>query len=111
MSEIQIQAKSYQWLWNMHPKTRRCFFAVPNGGTRNMIEATQLKASGLTPGIPDCVLVWKGRVFGFEFKTETGTISPVQKLVHEAWRGQGVDVYVVRSFDQFQSIVSEIIAV
>lgn len=76
-----------------------------------MIEATQLKASGLTPGIPDCVLIWKARVYGFEFKTEVGVVSPVQKLVHEAWKGQGVEVYIVRSFDEFKKIIHSILGV
>lgn len=111
-SEIQLQAAAYQWLWNEHPETRRCFFSVPNGGTRNMIEATQLKASGLTAGIPDCILVWSGgRAYGFEFKTEIGVVSPVQKLVHEAWKGQGVAVYIVRSFDEFKKIIHSILGV
>lgn len=108
-SEIQIQAKAYQWLWNMHPKTRRCFFAVPNEGNRHAITTLQLKASGLTPGIPDCVLVWQGKAYGFEFKTDTGTVSPNQKLVHEAWRGQGVDVWIIRTFDQFKEIIEKIV--
>lgn len=108
-SEVQIQAKCYQFLWNHHPKTRRCFFSVPNGGTRNRIEAGQLKASGLTPGIPDCILIWAGRAYGFEFKTDTGVVSPVQVQVHEAWKAQAVDVFIVRSLQQFQQIVEKIV--
>lgn len=75
-----------------------------------MIEATQLKASGLTAGIPDCILVWSGgKVYGFEFKTEIGVVSPVQKLVHAAWQSQGVPVYVVRGFEEFKMIIEGII--
>lgn len=108
-SEIQIQAASYQWLWNTHSATRRCFFAVPNGGTRNIREAQSLKASGVVAGIPDCVFIWKGRVYGFEFKTDTGTVSPAQVAVHQAWAAQGVQVWVVRSFEQFKQIIEKII--
>jgi hypothetical protein len=108
-SEVQIQSACYQWLWNTYPTTRRCFFHVPNGGTRNRIEANQLKASGVVAGIPDCVLVWKGSAYGFEFKTATGQLSPAQKEVHYAWKGQGVQVEVIRSFEQFREVIDGII--
>lgn len=108
MSEIQLQAKCYQWMWNFHPETRYLFFAVPNGGTRNMIEATQLKASGLLAGIPDCIFMWKGKGYGIEFKTDTGRLSPAQVKVHEKWQGHA-EVYVVRSFDAFKELIEQII--
>jgi hypothetical protein len=108
MSEIQIQAKCFQWLWNTHSATRRCFFAVPNQGTRSAVTTLQLKASGLVPGIPDCILVWKGRAYGFEFKTDTGVLSVAQQLVHTAWSGHA-EVFVVRSFEEFRVIVEKIL--
>jgi hypothetical protein len=81
ITEIQLQSKCFQWTWNQYPETRRCFFHVPNGGSRNKIEAGQLKASGVVAGVPDMLLVWKGSVYAFEFKTETGVLSDAQKEV------------------------------
>lgn len=110
MSEDQLQALAYQWLHNTHPQLRNLFFAVPNGSTRHILEACKLKATGLVPGIPDCILVWP-IVTGFEFKTIVGVVSPVQAKVHSAWAAVGVKVHVVRSLEQFQSIITALLLI
>lgn len=107
-SEIQLQTQSFLWLWNTYPATRRLFFHVPNGGTRNIREASQLKASGVVAGVPDCVFMWQGKGYGFEFKTEAGTLSPIQKVVHAAWAGHA-DVFVIRTFEEFKLIIEKIV--
>lgn len=104
-SEIQLQAQCFQYMWNHHPHTRRMFFHVPNGGSRNAIEGMQLKASGVIAGIPDCLWLTQGTVVAFEFKTSTGVVSEQQRRVHEAWQAAGYIVYVVRRFEEFQRIV------
>lgn len=109
MSEDQIQAKIYQDAYNTYPEIRKCFFSVPNGGTRNKIEAMKMKATGLTAGIPDMILLYKGKCYGIEVKTETGSLSPAQITVHEAWRKQGVDVFVVRSAKEGLEVVKNVI--
>lgn len=111
MTEIQIQAQCHQWLWNHHPETRRMFFHVPNGGSRNAIEGMQLKASGVIQGIPDCLWLTGGTVIAFEFKTATGKVSPEQERVHQAWRSAGYTVHIIRSLEQFQSIALQYLAV
>lgn len=105
MSEDQFQAQCYQWAHNTYPQIRGCLFSVPNGGTRNPREAMTLRSTGLTPGIPDLLLVWP-RLIGFELKTATGTISPAQKRIHEIWRSRGIPVHVIRSFEEWQRIIS-----
>lgn len=68
----------------------------------------QLKASGMVPGIPDCIFLWQGRGYGFEFKTDVGRLSDAQVKVHAAWQGHA-PVYVVRTLEDFKAIVLEII--
>lgn len=97
MNELQIQAKLYQTAVNTWPILRGCFFSVPNGGTRNKIEAVSLKASGLVAGVPDMILLHKGNAYGFELKTETGQLSKDQVKIHKAWAGQGVHTFLVRN--------------
>lgn len=104
MSEDQIQAKFYQLAYNNYPQIRGLLFSVPNGGTRNMIEAVKLKATGLTLGIPDMICLYNGPI-GFEFKTETGTLSPAQVRVHLQWFAAGIPVHVVRSVEDAISIL------
>lgn len=107
MSEDQLQAKCYQWAYNNYPQIRGLLFSVPNGGTRNIIEATKLKATGLTPGIPDMILVWP-TLIGFEFKTTTGVLSPAQVRVHEIWASNGIEVQVIRLFEQWEIVIKNI---
>lgn len=109
LSEIQLQSRCYQAFWNKYPEYRRCLFAVPNGGTRNAVEAMSLKASGLVPGIPDMIFLCKGRAYGLEFKTETGRVSDEQAKCHEAFSRQGVSVVVVRSEAQFWATMESLI--
>jgi len=108
LSEIKLQTECFIWAWNNLPQTRLCIFHVPNGGLRSKVEAAQLKASGVIAGIPDILFIWNGRIHAFEFKTKVGQLSPVQRAVHAAWKGQRVDVHVVRSFDQFKELIISI---
>lgn len=109
MTEIQLQSRCFQWLWNTIPVTRGLFFHVPNGGSRNAIEGMQLKASGVIAGIPDCLFVPKGKVYGFEFKTHTGRTSPQQDKIHAIWVSQGIDVYIIRSCADFYAAICPIV--
>ncbi len=109
MTEIQIQTASVTWLWNYYPSTRRLFFHVPNGGSRNAVEGMQLKASGVVAGIPDCILIQRGLAYGFEFKTNNGTVSPAQEKVHKAWLEDGTPVYIIRSVEEFQSTICNLL--
>ena len=109
MSEDKIQAASFQWLHNTYPLLRNLFFAVPNGGTRNIVEAMKLKATGTIPGIPDTILLYAGTCIGFEFKAEKGVISDAQRKVHVTWMLNGYKVYIVRSFSEFQTIIKKIV--
>lgn len=109
MTEIQLQAKCFQQFWNKYPDLRRCFFHVPNGGKRSTIEAAQLKASGVVPGIPDMILLYNGTAILMEFKTPTGTVSPEQQKCHKAHLSQGIQTYIIRSEEQFWGLINTII--
>lgn len=107
-SEDKLQSEAFKWLWNTHPTTRRLFFHVPNQGAKNKIEGVKLQAMGVVAGVPDCIMMWRGTAYGFEFKTPIGVVSPAQKLVHSTWEGH-CEVFIVRSLQQFQQIVEKIV--
>lgn len=108
MSEIQLQAKIFQYVWNQYPATRGLFFHVPNGGYRSKIEASQMKASGVIAGIPDLIFMHNGQTYGFELKTEDGKVSPVQERIHKTWRDNNTPVFVIRSLEQFLEVFLQI---
>lgn len=104
-----LQAKCFQWAWNEHPHTRGLLFHVPNGGLRGKREANRLKAIGVVPGIPDLILLWDERAYGFELKSEKGTTSKDQKKIHSIWAGQSIDVCIVYHLDQFKDRFLDIV--
>lgn len=116
-TEDQILASAFTWAWNNYPQTRRALFHVPNeldrlpGETKqnHIRRLTQAKAKGVVPGIPDVILIWKGRAYAWEFKTPIGRVSPAQEDVHAAWQLQGIGVQVVRSVEEFQLQFTQIV--
>ncbi len=107
MTEHQLQAKCYLYFHNTYPKYRKLLFHV-NNKAKNAFEGNKFKSLGVTAGIPDILYAFRGRLYGLEFKTEDGVLSPDQKLVHSVWQDHGFKIYVCRSFDQFKSIIEEI---
>lgn len=61
-SEAQEQTELIKWAeecveMNIHPELKN-IYAVPNGGTRDKLEAVNLKRQGLKPGVPDLCLAY-----------------------------------------------------
>ncbi len=109
LSEIQIQAKAYQYLHNNYPQLRGLLFHVPNGGNRNKIEGMQLKAAGVIPGVPDLLLVWRGKVNWIEVKTTSGSVSPIQAHIHQVWVENGAKGTIARSAEEIIEFVLDMI--
>lgn len=107
-SEAQIQAECVMWLWNTHPETRGLFFSVTNN-SEHIARAMQRRALGLISGVSDCLFIWGGRTYCFEFKTPTGHQSPAQIEWQHKVLAQGMCYFVVRSLDEFQVIIKNIL--
>jgi len=86
---------------------RRLLFHVPNGGSRNKIEAAKFKGMGLIPGIPDLGYCYKGSITWFELKTKS-TTSENQLKVAEAMSNQNIQVYFITSLEEFQTVINAI---
>ncbi len=56
------------------------------------------------PGLPDCVLIRKGRFVGLEFKGSSGKLSETQMECGKRIQEAGGDYYVIRSIDDLQKI-------
>lgn len=53
-SEHLEQVEFVQWMRRTHPQHR--VFAIPNGGLRHTAVAMQMKAEGVTAGVPDLMV-------------------------------------------------------
>ena len=53
-------------------------------------------------GIPDILVIHKGRALWFELKTEKGVVSEIQKWTHLKLINAGCECFVVRSLDELK---------
>lgn len=84
-----------------------CVFAVPNGGSRNLFEARNLKNEGVTAGVSDLILVLNGVVVFLELKAGRNKQQETQKLFEKKVKGLGHQYYVVRSLDDVVEILEK----
>lgn len=84
--------------WSQQPSIRSkwpelaLLHHIPNGGSRDAVEAKHLKDQGVKRGVPDlCLPVPRGQYHGLyiEMKAETGRTSPEQDWWGERLLGQG----------------------
>lgn len=116
MTEARIQAQIVQWYTNtycLRHHTPRCLIlSIPNGGTRNPIEAMGMKAQGLLPGASDLIVVhttptvYSGCMLWIEVKAEAGRQGPEQIEFQARIEALGYRYEIVRSLDQFKAIIS-----
>lgn len=102
--EARMQTEFFDKVPLLFPKLpEKLLFAVPNGGSRNKIEAKNLKAQGVKSGVADVLLLISKKGYTnlcLEFKTPTGRQSDEQKeFQHQVERAGGKYV-IVRSVMQ-----------
>ena len=108
MTEAQLQAACVTWLWNTYPLTRGLFFAV-NNNSEHVVRAMNRKAVGVVAGVADTIFLWAGEAYLIEFKTPTGRQSAKQKEWQSKAEAAGFWYYIIRSLDEFQNLINEII--
>jgi hypothetical protein len=88
--EQQLQRAVVEHLrWRARPDVWWCHY--PAGGFRSAIEAAIFKSLGTTAGVPDLLLVYGGRLYGLELKSDNGRLSDTQTATHDAMKQRGRD--------------------
>lgn len=114
--ESNIQKWSVKWFAYQYPNLRPNLFAVPNGAKRGRWEQGVKKGEGLTAGVADMLLLVpseKHHGLCIEFKHEKTATSAktYQSKEQKAWQlaveSQGYRYEVVRSFDEFKTLIEE----
>lgn len=85
-------------------------FAIPNGGTRNKIEAGFLKAQGVRSGVPDvCLPIARWDKHGLWIELKIGKNKPRerQQQWHQALSGFGHAVVVAYSWSEAASYITQ----
>lgn len=83
-------------------------FAVPNGGSRNLREAVNLKAQGVMAGVSDLILLIPGKVYFIEIKNPNGKgrQSPAQREFEDNVREQGQEYLIWDNWAQVEQFVN-----
>ena len=106
MTEDQLQQQIIIWFKNeyqMHGKG--LIFSVPNGGTRNMLEAKKLKQTGAMAGVSDLIVLLPSKCLFIELKAEKGIQSEVQKVFEERVNNLSFDYFIIRSLEDFKTLI------
>lgn len=87
-------------------KPRGILFSIPNGGTRNKLEAMTMKATGLLAGASDLIVILpNSKLLFIEVKIDKGLQSEKQIDFENRVKKLGYDYFIVRSLDEFKNIV------
>lgn len=79
--EKDIQIAVMQWA-STHKICRDYLFHPANGGSRNLLEAVNLKKQGVKAGVPDLILMYPSKLYhglAIELKSKKGKLSANQK--------------------------------
>jgi hypothetical protein len=79
----------------------------PAGGRRSRITGAILKGMGTRVGVPDLLIVSRGKLFALELKAERGRLSPVQRETHAAMLEAGAVIGVAGNVDQAIDLLTE----
>jgi hypothetical protein len=92
------------WLAINH--TELDYFAIPNGGERNVIVAQKLKAEGVKAGVPD--LFFPSLKLFIEMKrVKGGQVSPQQKHWHDRLTKAGYAVAVCKGAAEAVQVITQ----
>ena len=76
---------------------------------RNKINGALMKAAGMVSGVSDLTLLHNGNVYFIELKTPKGKMSENQSNWKMTVEENGFPYYIIREFDDFRGLVTEII--
>lgn len=110
-SESQEQQTLFQWAGMMtgkYPELKLCHH-IPNGGSRNAIEAHNLRLQGVKPGVPDiCLPVARGRYHGLYIelkRQQRSRLSVEQKIWLNDLRDQGYMAVVCYGWEDAKNVI------
>lgn len=108
--EHKLQCACVRWFRLQYPLLANALFAIPNGGSRNKIEANNMKQEGVTAGVADLILLMRNANYGalcIEMKTLKGIQSETQKKWQHLTESLGNKYVICRSFEEFTKIITD----
>ena len=97
--EDSIQRAVCRHLWT-RASPGLVWWAVPNGGKRNRIEAAIMKGLGVRAGVSDIIAVHEGKAFALELKAEGGRPTEAQLQFIDDFQAAGGHAVVAEGLDE-----------
>jgi hypothetical protein len=115
-SEHAEQVALIQWAAWLEPRypALRLLHAIPNGGKRDAVTASRMKAEGVRAGVPDlCLPVARKGYHGLylELKVGRNTISDLQEQWIDALREQGYFVDVAWGWQAAAQVIADYLGI
>lgn len=104
--ESDIQKNCVRWFRFAYPQL--IIFSIPNGGSRNVIEAVRLKDEGLLAGVSDLFIPKPNRISAglfIEMKAPGGKPTLSQVSFMQKMLSLGYECKICHSFDEFREVV------
>ncbi|MFJ1490742.1 VRR-NUC domain-containing protein [Capnocytophaga canis] len=101
--ESKLQSACVRWFKYQYPQY--LIFAVPNGGSRNTLEAKRLQQEGVLAGVSDLIVIAPNKTLFIEMKHGKGKQTDKQKEFQKQVQQLGFSYFVCNSFDKFQNII------
>lgn len=112
--ETNLQSNCVTWFDLQYPKLSPLLFAVPNGGSRNKIEAVNLKKQGVKPGVADLILLFPRKGHGallIEMKYGKGRQRDSQKKWQRVAETAGYRYVICRTLEEFMGEVNNYLGI
>lgn len=110
-TEAQEQTGLFKWAEYDKRLETECMFAIPNGGSRNRVEALHLKQQGVKAGVPDIFVPGIRGSYGGLFiemkRQKGGRLSEAQKDMIEKLRRLGYRVEVCNGCEEAMKAIEE----
>jgi hypothetical protein len=104
-TENKIQQDMFIWFNNNYTiKGLGLFASIPND-SKDAKEQMRKKATGMKVGHSDFNIYMNGKCYFFEVKTPTGVQSESQKRFESEVKSLGFEYNIVRSLDEFKTII------
>lgn len=110
MKEDRVQTNCIRWFDIQYPKLSHLLFHIPNGGSRNIIEAVKFKRMGVRRGVADLFLSIPSKNYHglyIEMKSQVGEQSDAQERFERDVRQMGYAYILCNNIDHFIRIIQE----
>ena len=103
--ESEIQQSAVSWFRYAYPSY--IIAAITNGGSRNVLEASNMKREGVLAGFSDLIVIADHKVLFVEIKTPSGRQQQSQREFQHRVEVLGHRYVVCRSLDDFMQKVKD----